>query len=443
MTESRLARSSQKRRASGHPALRLWGGVALVTLVGFSVAFSFVEPAPPDSIVLATGGVGGAYDTYGQRYAEALSEYGIDVRLATTAGSVENVELLLSGGADVAFVQGGIASPSQAETLKGIASLYYEPLWIFHRADLEVARLTDLVGRRIQVGEQGSGTRIVALRLLQANGLTDGQVTLLELSTAEAVQQLLRGEIDAVFLVAGPHSEAVTTLMEAGEERIRLLEMERHLAYVRTFPYLAHVLLAEGVLDLERNVPERELDLVAPTATLLARQDLHPALIPAFIEAGERIHGRGDLFAAPGVFPSPRNLGAPLAPAARLYFEKGPSFLYRVLPFQVAAAVDRLKILLLPLLTLLFPLVRLAPPVYRWRIRRKIYRWYGKLEVIERDCAASEDTAAVRVALEQLAGVNREVLQTVDVPASYKGELYNLRMHIERLQKSLEVREAG
>jgi len=192
-------------------------------------------------------------------------------------------------------------------------------------------------------------------------------------------------------------------------------------------------MLAEGVLDFERNLPAREIDLVAPTAILLAREDLHPAVVPLFIQAAEEAFGNGDLLTEPGRFPSSGNLDAPLAPAAKEYFKNGSSFLYRVFPFAIAATLDRLKIMLLPVLTLLLPLVRVAPPLMRWRTRRKIFRWYRHLERIERE---SETDRTARLA--QLDEIEREIVETVDVPASYMEELHQLRLHLERVRARID-----
>jgi TRAP transporter TAXI family solute receptor len=423
---------------SGREGAKVWGPAALLTLAGFLLAYQFVEPAPPRTLVLATGSESGAYHAYGLRYAERLAAYDITLELLPSAGSGANVEHLLAGEADVAFVQGGTVPPEAVAELEGIASLYLEPLWILHRADLEVARLSDLAGRRIQVGPAGSGTQAVTATLLSASGVLPGDAELLELSNEEAAAELLAGSIDAAFLVVAPHSDVVAELMAAEGESVHLFDVERHLAHVRNFPYLAHTVLGEGALDLARNLPDREIDLVAPTAGLLARADLHPAVVPLFVQAAEELHGDGDLLAPPRTFPSSANLDVPLSAAAREYFTNGRSFLYRVLPFRLAAALDRLKILILPLVTLLFPLFKVAGPLYQWRIRRKIYRWYGAIKRIEDRTRESADADLAGSCLEELRTIEREIEETVRVPASYMEELYNLRMHLGQARERLD-----
>jgi TRAP transporter TAXI family solute receptor len=421
-------------------ALKVWGGAGLLVIIGLAVAYQFVEPAPPDTLVLATGNEQGAYHRFGQRYREALSEYGIDVELLTTAGSVENLERLRAGTADIAFVQGGVIG-EESDGLAGIGSLYFEPLWLFHRIGVPdgtgVERLTDLVGKRIQVGAEGSGTRAVALPLLSANGVNESNSTLVGLTDSEAAPQLRDGPLDAAFLVTAPSSTAIGTLMKAEGKTLQLFDATRALAYARTFPYLSHVVLPEGGLDFVANIPDRPINMIAPAATLISTDTLHPAIVPLFIIAAEQIHGEGDLLAAPGTFPSPRRLDVPPSTAATTYYKNGLSFLYRVLPFPIAASLDRLEIMLLPLITLLFPLFKVAGPIYTWSIRSKIYRWYGVLRTVESQFETGDKSDSdVAGHLDELARVEREI-NAVTVPASYMEELYNLRMHLALVQASV------
>jgi TRAP transporter TAXI family solute receptor len=418
---------------------RVWGTVTVLSVVGFLVAYQFVEPAPPDTLVLATGSEQGGYHAHGRRYAEELAAYGVTVHLRTTAGALENLELLASGEVDVAFVQGGTVRGGEARPLESIASVYYEPLWIAHRAGLEVDEVRDLAGLRLSLGAPGSGTRAVAEELLAANGITPEHTA----GEGPLAQQLLEGTVDAVFLVMAPENAAVHELVARDGEGLVVLDMQRWLGTVRTLPYLAHVVLAEGVLDLERDVPTHDIDLLAPTAALLTTEDLHPALVPAFIQAAEAIHGGGDLLSAPDSFPSPHHLEAPLAPAADRYFEHGLSFFYRVLPFGLAAALDRLKILLLPLLTLLIPLMKVAPPIYRWGIRSKIYRWYVRVGAVEQRFLAAGEDADPAPHLSELDALQREIRETVKVPASYMEELHNLRMHLGRVREDMARGESA
>jgi TRAP transporter TAXI family solute receptor len=414
-------------------ALRVWIPVIAIAALGFFIAFRYVEPAPPKRLVMATGSASGAYQAYGQRFRDELRRAGIELELRPTAGSIENVQLLARGEVDVGFVQGGTvpATPAGGEApYAGIASLYYEPLWIFHRAGLPVERLADLAGQRVQVGPEGSGTRAIALTLLAANGVTADSATLGELPASQAADALLAGQDDALFMVAGAQSETLRRLLAEEGRSIDLLDLRHHEAYSRNFHYLTGLVLPEGALDLGRNLPDRDVHLLSPTAALVGREGLHDAFPALFIEAARAIFAHGGLFEAEGEFPSPRGIEVPLSKAAEHYFREGPSFLYRVLPFGVAAVVDRLKILLLPLITLLFPLFKLTPPLYRWRIRSKIYRWYKQIRQVDHRITAAPPGADLAPLVAELVAVQREV-EAVRVPASYMGEYYTLCSHLD------------
>jgi TRAP transporter TAXI family solute receptor len=416
---------------------RLWGTVAAVSLIGCIVAWQFVAPAPPDRIVVALGAPQGSYLRYGQELVDQIGNAELEIELRQTAGSEENVSLLKAGEVDLAFVQGGILADGAADGLVALGSLFYEPLWIFHRADVTIRSLPDLAGLRVAVGEPGSGTRPVALALCLANGVGPDDAEWLEASAAESVSQLLAGTVDALFLVTSARSQSVRRLMLAQAHGIVLFDVERHLAYERTFRALRHVVLARGQLDLANDIPAHDVNLLAPVASLVAREDLHPALIPLLIESAQVVFGNGGVFAEPGEFPSPHYLDAPLSDHARRVYESGPSFLYEWFPFRMAAALSRLKIMLLPLLTLLFPLIKVGPPLYRWRIRSKIYRWYRLLRELERRADVAEDEEQRAAVAGDIATVEKEIAE-VNVPPSYMDEFYNLRMHVDRMRHQLD-----
>jgi len=427
--------SAKQDSGSGREAVKVGVLTMVAVIVIIVLAYQFVGPPPPKQLLMATGTAGGAYQEFGERYAEILQRSEVELELLQTAGALQNIEELRAGRADIALVQGGTSPDDVGDFAKGLASVYYEPLWIFLRAGLELTQLSELRGARVEVGAEGSGTRAVALDMLALNGIDADSASLLGSSASDAAEAVLAGEVEAAFFVTGTQSQLVGRLMSEEGVSVRLFDIERHLAYERTYSYLAHVVLAEGVLDFERNIPNREIDMVAPAAFLLARADLHQALTPLFLSAAEEVHGDGSTLVAPHVFPSPKKLDAPLAAAADEYFRNGPSFLYRVFPFPVAATLDRLKIMLLPLLTLLIPLFRVAPPLLRWRIRRKVFKWYKILERIEREFELDPTEKADRI--HELVEVEREVINTVDVPASYMEELHNLRMHVARVRERI------
>ncbi len=416
--------------------LKTFGPAILIALAGCLIAWQFVNPAPPDTITIATGQQGGAYVLFAERYREILAREDITLNILETAGSVENLDLLEQEprSVDIAFVQGGTAASPPATDLVSLASLYYEPLWVFYRGTEELTRIRQLKDRRVAVGEPGSGTQAVARTLLQDNGLDDGQVTQLPVGGEAAVNALLKGTADAVFLVASVESPLVQQLLHT--PGIRLMSFARATAYSRLHHFLSPITLPEGVIDLQSNIPPRDTTLLAATANLVAQEDFHPALVGLLLQAAREIHGGGSLFAAPYTFPNQQNLEFPLDSHARRYFRFGPPFLQRFLPFWTANLVDRLKIMLIPLLTLLVPLFKVMPPTYRWQVRKKIYRWYSELKALDFEHPEALPPETISATVRQLDEIEEEV-RKVRVPLSYSDELYNLRLHIDMVRDKL------
>jgi len=412
-------------------------GIAMVLVVaGLFVAYQFVNPAPPRNIVLATGEDGGAYQDFGARYADILGRHGISVELKTTAGSVENLELLAAdSGVHLAFVQSGLATSYAEPGVMTLGSLYFEPLWLFVRDDLQIGQLDDLAGTRVTVGAEGSGTRAVGLALLAANGVGASNTRLLDLAHADVIDALANADVDAAFVIASPESDVIRQMIR--QPGVHLYDFERAGAYARLYPFLSPVLLPEGVMDLAANLPDSDVTTIAPTAMLAAREDLHPALVDLLLVAALEIHGRSSLLSDPGQFPTAQYADLPISDEATRYYRYGPPFLQRVLPFWAATLVDRLKIMLLPLLALLIPLVKLMPPLYRWRIRSRFLRLYDEVKSLDPDYVGNLTDDDVTANLRELDRIDQTVTQ-ISVPRTYAGELYKLRRDIDLVRRRLQ-----
>ncbi len=414
--------------------LKIYVPLSILVFVAFVVTYQYVDPAPPDSIRIATGPADGAYAAFGEQYKETLEKSGISVELVESAGSEENLALLTSdvSGVDVAFVQGGIGDPEATPTLMSLASLYHEPMWVFVRGDPPAQSLAELDTYRVAIGPEGSGTRTIALKLLRKNGIGSSATELWSIGGQEAANALLTGQIDAAIFVAAETSPAIQSLLKAPD--IDLMNFERAEAYYRLFPFLSNVSLPQGILDLDKNLPRNDVTLLAPAAQLVARDSLHPAVGDLLLMAADRIHGPATLFERAGAFPSTSYVHFPISADAKRFLERGPTFLHSVLPFWAATMSERLFILLLPLLTLLIPLLRVAPPTYRWRIRRKIYRWYADLMRIEEDLRRARTFGDRRESLEQLDDLQAQIGR-VNVPLSFTDDLFHLRHHVDFVKK--------
>jgi len=425
----------QRFRQGIRDAAGTWGLAIVLLALSFIVAYQFVGPAPPKRVVLATGEDGGAYQYYGEQFAAYLAREGIQMELRATAGSVENLALLDGDeGVDLGFVQGGLADFAPTENVVAVGSLYLEPLWLFVRSDVEIEEMGDFAGKRIAVGAEGSGTRGVVLNLLDAHGVNSRTSELIDISTDRLIDAFSTSEIDAAFIISAPESEHIADLISL--QQAKLHSLERADAYIRRYPYLLKVNLPQGVLNLQANRPETEITTVALTAMLAANKDLHPALIDLLLIAATDIHGKHSLLADAGQFPTPLYIDLPLSEDAERHFKYGPPFLLRYLPFWAATLVDRLWIMLLPLIGLAIPLMKLVPPAYRWQIRRRLLRLYAELERINPLRNAVQDDEDLAARLERLDRLDNEsVIQSV--PKGYTDDVYKLRRDIDLVRRRL------
>lgn len=411
--------------------------VILVAGLGFWVAFQFVQPAPPTRIVITTGGESGAYYHYAQRYAAILARDGITLEVRTSAGSLENVERLEKGEAQVGFVQGGAVAPreegAEESALRSLGSMYYEPVWVFYRSAKRLDRLTDLQGKRIAIGQEGSGVRQLALQLLAANEIKDAEKLLPQsgLAAAEALQQ---GRIDAAFIIAAESAPVVQVLLRS--PGVKVMNFALADAYTRLFPFLTRLTMPHGVADLVRDYPPEDIKLLAPTANLVIREDLHPALQSLLLQAASEIHGKSGFFQSAGEFPSYKDAMLPLSPDAARYFKSGPPFLQRYLPFWLAVLVDRLIVLLIPFFALLIPLVKVAPAIYTWRVRAKVFRCYGELKYLEDDLRHRFEPAQLPNYRARLEALDDEA-RGLRVPLAFTDLVYTLREHVNLVRRAL------
>jgi TRAP-type uncharacterized transport system substrate-binding protein len=457
------------------------GPIVVISAAAIWLAIRLIQPAPPSTLTISAGPPGSSFWNAAQRYKTILARNGITVKILASAGSLQNLERLSDPKepVDVGFVQSGVslalagtatgasgpaaagagsgtataspasqmagadqASPAQAgsaasaasaeepaEHLVSLGSVSYVPLVIFYEGR-ERTRLSGFAGERIAIGPEGSGTRALALALLRANGIAPGGgTTLLPLTGEAAARALTAHEIDAAFL-AGDSAQPPVMARLLRTPGVRLFSFLQARAYARRFPYLTDIELPMGAFDLGKNLPPAPVHTVAPTAELVARDSLHPALSDLLIEAAKEVHGRANLLQNAGEFPSPVMHDFPISDDAARYYKSGKSFLYRVLPFWLASLADRLIVLIVPIVVVLIPGAKLIPSLYAWRVKSRIYRWYGALIAIERsaldETATDEERAASLAKLVEIEGaVNR-----LKMPLAYADQFYVLREHI-------------
>lgn len=412
--------------------------IVLVVGIGFVVAYQFVQPAPPSRIVITTGGEAGAYFQFAKRYAAILARDGITLEVKTSAGSLQNLDRLKAGEADIAFVQGGVVVPVEGEEddsgLLSLGSMFYEPVWVFYRGANALTRLTDLRGKRIAIGQEGSGVRQLAQQLLDANEIDPGESTV-PLSGLKAAEELQQGRIDAAFIIAAENAPVVQVLLRS--PGVRVMSFSQASAYQRRFPFLTRLTFPHGVADLVRDFPPDDIKVLAPTANLVVRSDLHPALQSLLLQAASEVHGKAGVFQDAGEFPAYRNPMLPLSAEAARYYKAGPPFLQRYLPFWLAVLADRLIVMLVPIVALLIPLIKIAPALYSWRIRSKIFRCYGELKFLEDDLKEHFDAERLGEYRSRLDALDDEASR-LRVPLAFTDLVYTLRGHVNLVRKTLD-----
>ena len=415
--------------------------IFLIAGIGFVIAFQFVQPAPPNKIVITTGSDAGAYYAYAGRYAAILARNGITLEVRTSAGSLQNIERLENDEAQVGFVQGGVIEPKgdpdddeSDSQLLSLGSVFFEPVWVFYRGDRRIDRLTDLKGKHIAIGQEGSGVRQLAQQLLRANDINPGD-HLLPLSGLKAAEELQQGRIEAAFIIAAENAPVVQVLLRS--PGVKVMSFAQADAYQRRFPFLTRLTLPQGVADLVRDYPPHDVTLLAPTANLVVRDDLHPALQSLLLQAATEVHGRAGFFQRAGEFPAYKDRLLPLSPEAARYFKSGPPFLQRYLPFWLAVLIDRLIVLLIPVFALLIPLLKVAPAIYSWRVRSKVFRCYGELKYLEEDLKQRFDAAKLKEYRSRLDVLDEEA-RGLKVPLAFTDLVYTLRVHVNLVRQTLK-----
>ena len=419
-------------------------GPVVFLVIGLLVAaYWWLDPQPPRHVTLATGPAGSAYAEFGKRYAQALAAEGITVELRPTDGSSTNLQLLRSGGADVAFVRGGSADAvaDEAAGLTSLGSLFYEPLWIFYRSDVArridrktgvLSSVAQLKGLRVNVDKPGSGVPEIVDRMLRANHLDGSAVQLSNLEPAPATEALRAGLLDAIVLESAPQSPLIQQLLRAPD--IQLMEIGQADAYTRRFSFFSTVTLPRGVIDMARDLPPADVSMLAATTSLLSRDETHPALRQLFAQSAQTLHSDAGWFNRARDFPNTRTSELPVSPEGDRAINGTPPFWQRYLPFWASNLVERMWLVLGGLLVLMLPLSRVVPPLYQFRVRSRVFRWYARLREIETKVdARTGDRDAL---LDEIDELDR-VTHGIAVPLSYTDELYALRNNIHAVRNRL------
>ena len=421
----------------------------LFGLVIIGVAVHFIAPAPPHKIVMTTGDGEGDYAAFAKQYQAILKEDGIELEIRPSKGAVENLQRLSdpNSGVDVGFVQDGVGSAEKNPDLSSLGSLYYEPIWIFYHVknkSLNWHRLNDLSGKRIAIGEDGSGTQNLVQRLLRSAGVDAKSATLLKIGQEAAADALRKGTLDAAFFLATPEDAMMVKLLH--DPNLQLMSLDQAEAITRQNPYLHHLTLPHGTIDLKTGTPAQDVEMVAPTATLIARDDMHPSMVYLLLHAVSQVHDDPGIFEKRREFPTDNNYEFPLSDEAAHFYKSGLPFWQKYLPYWAATLLDRFLVVMLPLLALLYPIMKAVPNIYRWRVRTRIYRYYGELKFLETQLKPLTSDDQLFGYYAKLDDIEDRVNQ-MKVPLEFSEHIYSLRGHIDlvrsrlhRLSQPIEMR---
>lgn len=411
--------------------------VAMATL--FSILWILIPP-PPKVIEMAAGLPSGLYYQFGERLKAELAEDRITLDVMETGGTVDNLKLLGDSKSEVDFaiVQGGVADIAQYPKLVSIAGMYYEPVWVWYREEVFKGEgglkvLNQLKGKRVSIGNEGSGTLVLSNALLKVSGLSEDQLRAEKIKPDQAVEKLNRGELDVAFVVAAAEAPIIKKFYQV--PGIRLMNFEQADAYTRNLPYLSKVNVPRGLLSIEHDLPRHDIQVVAPTATLVAREDISPALVSLLLDASYDILRSYSRLQKVGEFPSSVGLDFPLHVDAEIYLKDGPSFLHRHLPFWTAVWVGRFVKIVIPLLVIFIPLFTYIPALKNFFLKLKLAQVYEELKVIEKNALNPE---LKEKNLKELEAIEYRV-RGMKVSMMDAKELYDLKGHIGEVRARLNL----
>ena len=414
--------------------------MATVVAVGLTVSlgvFVFFNSAAPNSLTLSSGPEGSSFSRNAEKYKKILAREGVTLKILPSEGSTENLKRLSDpkGAVDVGFVLGGEVAGANVDHLMSLGSINYQPLMIFYQGEPRHL-LSEFKGARLDIGAEGSGTRLLALALLKANGIeAKGESSFIEVDAKDLASALHAKAIDAIFVMGdSTSSDVLRKLLRMPD--VHLFDVSQADAYTRRISYLNKLVLPRGSLDFGSNVPQEDVHLIGPTVELIARDSLHPALSDLLLEAAREVHSGPGLFRKRGEFPAPLEHEFRISPDATRYYASGKTFLYRTFPFWVASLIARGLAVLVPIALLLIPGIKIAPVIYRWRIESRIHRWYKVLLDLEREAQMSGNPNRRAELLQRLDEIEASVNRIV-VPASFGDLFYGLRGHVNFVRSSL------
>jgi TRAP-type uncharacterized transport system substrate-binding protein len=409
--------------------------IFIIAILGWA-SYHFVHPIPPNTLVMSTGREEGSFVIFGERYRQVLARNHIRVKLLPSSGAVENLRRLgdQSQKLDAGFVQDGMGSVEGLSNLVSLGSVFYTPLWVFYKGNETLDDLSQLRGKRINTGPEGSGIRKFALDLLKAAKALDPPTKIFEFPQTDAKKAMMEGKIDVIMVFSAAENPFVQDMLHSKD--IKLMSFNQAESYTRLFPGLSHVFLPKGIVNLTERNPSSDIHLLASTVNLIVRKNLHPALVYLLLKASVEIYSGAGWLHKGGEFPSLKTHDFPISEQAQRFYKSGGSALYDSLPFWAAAFIDRMLLLLIPLGVILIPMIGILPWLYTWRNRSKYYRWYRELRNFEKDLTEHYRPEHFNDYQEHLGQIEKAV-DRIKISVPFYDEVFILKAHIQMVRQKL------
>ena len=416
----------------------------LMLIAGVTLLLAFTRPLPPRDVYLAVGQPGSIFQVMGQKFIPYFEQQGVTLHLVTTAGSENSLNDLdnVSNPVSAALMVGGLAFRDQQPRLASLGSIEYVPLWLFYRGQPldpkdAVAQFSD---KRVAVGPIGSGTFTLLRRILALSNIEiEDRPNFLRLSNADAVEQLIAGSIDAVFLLDGIDSANVQKLLLRRD--IEIFNFAYAPAVVKKLPYLESVVIPKGALDLTNLRPAQDVHMLSTTATILIEKTMHPAIQHIFLISAEKISREVDqFFAKPGAFPAYIDHSMPLSAVAQRYFDQGPPPFKDDLPLWLVSYIDRIWILLVGFFAVIYPIFKLFPSYRHTRAVMMISDAYEEILEIDRRAAQTDDVAELQILIKRLEEMNDDSRE-ISISSDEISRLYSMKSVLKMIREQIVARK--
>ena len=412
----------------------------LILIAGAILLLAFTRPLPPRDVYLAVGQEGSTFEALGQKFVPLFSRENIRLHLVNTSGSASSLKDLADKNIQVnaALMVSGIPEKDKYPDLNSLGSIEYVPLWLFYHGDSPVisGTIANFSNKKVAIGPEGSGTEIILERILSLSNVSlDKSATFLKIPNKEAAEKLISGEVDAVFILDGINGPNVQKLL--AHDDVHVFNFEYAKALAKKLPYLGVVEIPKGSLDLKNLRPPKDISMLSSTVSLLVEKDMHTAVQYLFLLGAEKISNNVDqFFAKPDLFPAYLDHNIPLSPVANRFYEKGAPALKDSLPLWLSSYLDRIWILLIGALAVIYPMFKLFPSYRHTRAAMLISDAYQEILEIEQQADSCESLEMLQKMIDRLEEMNADS-RRISISSDDINRLYSMKSALNMVHAQL------